>query len=212
MRADGSNARRVTRGGGPDLYPAWSPDGKQIAFSSGRAGAEPEIYVVRPNGGALRRLTSTANWVQDVQPQFSPDGRHIVFTSNRVAYWNFEIFRVRASDGRGLKRLTFWGSGADGAAGDDHMPSYSPNGKSIVFVSDRFGGDAIWTMDSDGTNARGVLHHRGVAPTFPRFSPDGSHIVWSSLSDNPATDEQIHTVRADGNFADTLARGREADW
>ena len=163
MRADGTGVRRLTGGNRPgrgayDLYPAWSPDGRLIAFSSNRAAIESEIFVMRSDGSAVRRLTRTATYTDDVQPRFSPDGRYIVFTSNRINYWNYEIFRMRASDGRGLKRLTFWGNGRtggrDGAPGDDLLPTYSPDGKRIAFFSDRRGGYAVWTMNPDGSGLR----------------------------------------------------------
>jgi Tol biopolymer transport system component len=100
-----------------------------------------------------------------------------VFSSNRVAYSNYELFRIRAADGRRLERLTSWGSGADLAPGDDLMPDVSPDGRRIAFVSDRDGGYGVWTMAADGSGLRMVVRDAGLNHAFPRFSPDGSRLV-----------------------------------
>jgi TolB protein len=205
--------RQVTRGPGHDLYPAWSPDGRWLAFSSTRAGGEAELWLVRPDGTGLRRLTRTARWVDDTQPRFSPDGRHLVFASNRVAFSNYELFRIRVADGGGLVRLTRWGSGRDGAPGDDLMPEYAPDGRRIAFVSDRGGGYGIWTMRPDGRGLRLVVRHRGLNLAFPRFAPDGRSLVYASFrADREPPGFTLRVVAADGARRRLLGPGSEPDW
>jgi Tol biopolymer transport system component len=63
--------------GGSDIDPAWSPDGKRIAFASNRDGAY-EIYVMNADGGNRRRLTRTPRRKSSDSPDWSPDGRRIV--------------------------------------------------------------------------------------------------------------------------------------
>ena len=213
MRADGKNARRLTNSPGRDIYPAWSPDGKWIAFASNRDGAESEIYVMRSDGTGVRRLTRTARHVDDTQPRFTRDGKHVVFTSNRVAFFNYELYRIRVSDAKGLTRLTFWGSGKDGAPGDDLMPALSRDGKAIAFVSDRSGVYAIWTMNADGTGLREVARHQGLTTGFPRFSPDGRQLVYMTLDERRQGEpRQLWTVNVDGTNRKLLGRGAEPDW
>ena len=173
-----------------------------------------DIYVMRRDGTNVRRLTRTADWVDDSQPRFAPDGRFLIFSSNRISYWNYEIFRIRVSDGRGLRRLTFWGSGVDGDPGDDLMPSYSPDEARIAFVLDRRGGYAIWTMDAaTGHNLRQVARHRELNHVFPRFSPDGTRIVYSTFApDGDGTDDRLWTVGADGSGRAALGLGGMPDW
>lgn len=216
MDADGSHPRRLV-GSAPraqDLYPRFSPDGASIVFSSNRGDREPELYVMRADGTKVRRLTRTPRFVQNIQPAFSPDGRWIVFTSNRVSFFNFEIFRVRARDGGGAKRLTFWGTGEDGAPGDDVSPSYSPDGARIAFASDRDGGYAVWTMDAAGRDLREVTRHPGYNVVFPRFSADGRSLVYTAFGDAPGTvrGDRLWTVRTDGKARRALGPGSAADW
>ena len=78
MDIDGKNVRQLTKGIALDSNPAWSPDGKQIAFRSARAGGG--IYVMNANGKNVRRLTF---FEEDQHPTWSPDGKQIAFISLR---------------------------------------------------------------------------------------------------------------------------------
>ena len=87
MNADGSGTRRLTHNVGYDGGPAWSPDGRKIAFQSNRGFryrggmGNGEIYVMNADGSGKRNLTR--NPAQDGSPSWSPDGRRIAFVSNR---------------------------------------------------------------------------------------------------------------------------------
>ena len=104
MNADGSGVTNLS-GNAPqtlDDSPKWSPDGKTIAFSSGRATLffGSDLYTMRADGSGLARLTTTN---VNEMPAWSPDGRQLAFTSTRD--FNAEIYRMRI-DGSGATRLT----------------------------------------------------------------------------------------------------------
>jgi Tol biopolymer transport system component len=148
-----------------DSYPAWSPDGGLIAFTrvtytadDGPSSIEPEVatFTVDPSGGGERLLLEDA-----AQARWSPDGTMIAFTSLRDRNGETcfqecspsgEIYVARA-DGSGLRRLTT-------SEADDRSPAWSPDGRSVAFVSDRSNRDEheneIWVVDVDGGETRRV--------------------------------------------------------
>jgi Tol biopolymer transport system component len=102
MNADGSGSRRLTHNRAYDGEPAWSPDGRKIAFQSTRPiGGNKEIYVMNADGSGKRNLTR--NPAQDGSPSWSPDGRRIAFVSNRDGRLEAHVMNA---DGSGQRSLT----------------------------------------------------------------------------------------------------------
>ena len=128
MDSDGSNLRRLTNHAAKDRSPSWSPDGRQIAFSSNRDG-NFDIYVMGEDGSNPTRLTNPnhTNRIWDNEPAWSPDGGRIAFSSNRDG--NFDIY-VMGEDGSNPTRLTT-------DILKDRNPAWSPDGGRIAFSSNR---------------------------------------------------------------------------
>jgi TolB protein len=205
VRPDGSGARRLTRDSGEDLSPAWSPVGRRLAFASNRSG-EYEIYVMGADGSGARRLTRLARpGYGSFSPAWSPDGRTIVFSSAARTPENPELYSIRP-DGRGLVRLTRT-SGDAHRLGDDGFPSWSPEGRTIVFASNRTGDGELWTMRPDGGGQRRLAGLPGRDDWAPRYSPDGRLIAFES---RPAQGSDVYVVREDGRGVKLLLRNAAA--
>jgi Tol biopolymer transport system component/DNA-binding winged helix-turn-helix (wHTH) protein len=171
---------QLTNWSGLDNFPAISPDGNLIAYSSDRSGSF-EIYVKQLAPGAKEiRLTSDGG--QNLQPAFSPDGRFIAFYSKtRGGIW------IVPSSGGTAKRLTDFGS----------HPAFSPDGGQIAFQSDGLtdlGVNArtlppsvLWIVSSAGGEQPRQLTRLGSPPGghgAPAFSPDGKRVAFNAADMN----------------------------
>jgi Tol biopolymer transport system component len=214
MDANGRNVRQLTRNRGrSDLTGLWSPDGRWIAFASDRARpGEHEIFVMRANGAGVRRLVASVNhpnW-QDAQfsPVWSPDGRRIIF-SMTVSEGNPELFVVGV-DGRGLKRLTFT-TGDVETFGDDTMPDWSRDGRTVLFVSNREGRSSdVWIMNANGSGQRPIVRRPNADDWHPRYSPDGRKIAFTQLTRGDG--RYVWVMNRDGSRAKRLGPGVEPHW
>jgi TolB protein len=173
VAADGGHERRLTKEKGDpatprglffQTEPAWSPDGKRIAFASRRDGPS-HIFVMRPNGTGLRRLTSSAR--DDEHPTWSPDGTRIAFGREGALF-------VVPTEGGPARRL---GRGL-GEAAD---PALSPDGKLVAYDYRRpgFSIREIWVMSASGANPR-PLTRLGAVSARPSWSSDGRRLAFDS--------------------------------
>ena len=90
---------------------------------------------------------------------------------------NWNIWRASIEDGQIGKAERFLAS-----SGQNHSPSFSPDGKTIAFVSDRSGNPEIWLSDADGTNLRQLTHFGGPWLGTIRWSPDGKTLVFDGAA------------------------------
>ncbi len=128
-----------------EYFPAWSPDGRSIAFERWDPQQKNfEIHVVSTDGKNEANLTKHS--AHDRQPVWSPDGSQILFTSQRDG--NAEIYRMRA-DGSEVTNLTH-------NHASDYAAAWSPSGQRILFHSNRDGKFRTYVMDQDGKQAKAV--------------------------------------------------------
>jgi len=180
----------------------------QIAFVSDRIG-NSEIYVMDVDGKNQRRLTN--NHHDDWSPSWSPDGKLIVFVSDRDSHAHFipglfasEIYVMNA-DGGNPQNLT-------NNPADDGFPSWSPDGKQIVFQSDRDDRHYdIYVMDADGKNQQRLTENPNNEDKYPSWSPDGKQIVFSSARDEHFGYE-IYVVDAGGGNLQRLTENLKHEW
>jgi TolB protein len=168
VNADGSGEHQLTPPRGPaagGLFPAWSPDGRWIAYSNGAG-----INLVRPDGSGRRPLG-----VAGECSIWSPDGSKLLFCSNGInrgeGVENWDVF-VMDANGTHVRRLT-----SDVA--QDYPGAWSPDGTQLAFFSRRDGDGEVYVMDADGSNHRRVTNQPGAqAPAA--WLPDGRLVIGSA--------------------------------
>lgn len=152
--------------------PAWSPDGRHIAFDSNISGAF-RLWVMDANGGHLRRVAGDRPNFTDMLPSYTPDGRRLVF-SRCIMGDHCAIYSIRV-DGTHLRALTRLRAHAD------IQPSVSPDGRQIAFT--RLGAHGIisqvYVMRADGSGARAVTPP-ALEGIDPNWSPTGKLITFTS--------------------------------
>ena len=212
MDADGGNPQNLTNHPDKDYLPSWSPDGKRIAFVSLRDGNR-EIYVMDADGGNPQNLTNNRHY--DWHPSWSPGGKRIAFESDKdkkVKNFRptFEIY-VMDADGGNPQNLT-------NDLNDDRQPSWSPDGKRIVFSSERDGhfiGEAgitseLYVMDDDGGNQQRLTNNRRN-DLDPAWSPDGERVAFASDRKGDFENFEIYVMDADGGNLQNLTNNRHYD-
>jgi len=172
--APGSREIQITSDGTDNLQPAWSPDGKMIAFHSRKRGG---VWTAPALGGVARQITDFG-----ADPCYSPDGAWIVFQSVGPSDLSQTAFAALApstlwivpSRGGEARPLTLKGS----PRGGHGAPSWSPDGKRIVFVTYDIQKSELWSVSPDG---KGLKLIRGGPPHIydPVYSPDGKYIYAS---------------------------------
>lgn len=157
--ADGAEMAVLTKMRSECMLPAFSPNGREIAFNSFlRGGAD--LWVVSAAGGRARRVSS--RYGLNTGPVWTLDSRSIVATLSYQG--NAELYRLAASDGKEQARLT-------SSPGIDSSATLSPDGAQIAFVSERQGTPQVFVMSSSGGAAR-RLTFQGSYNTTPRWNPN----------------------------------------
>ncbi|MEE2752128.1 MAG: Tol-Pal system beta propeller repeat protein TolB [Myxococcota bacterium] len=179
---DGAQLRPITRNGSINLQPAWSHDGKKVAYTSYRTG-NPDLFVFDlVNGRSTRR---SARPGINVGATFGPQDQDLALTLSSGG--NADIWFINPLTGQKTSRLTK-------APGIDVSPSFSPDGKQVAFASERSGGVQIYVMPAEGGAAKRVTF-QGNHNTDPAWSPKGDRIAFVSRDGT----FDVFTTRPDGS-------------
>ncbi|RMH44342.1 MAG: hypothetical protein D6689_02615 [Deltaproteobacteria bacterium] len=204
-------AEPLTAGPG-DREPAWSPDGRFVAFVREAPDGRRDLCTVDVATRAVRVVVAGNDDRPDRvgAPAWSPDGRLIAFAADRRAGQGSLLWTVRP-DGTDLHRLTPPVAGAWFV--HDRRPAWSPDGRRVVFASNRHvpgpGHDAdfdIYAIDADGGDLVRLTEDPGVADD-PAFSPDGARVFFTSTRDaTSAYEVEIYVMPAGGGQQRRITR------
>ena len=164
--ADGFGAETALASFEPIISPAWSPDGRRLAYVSFE-NKKPVVYIHSLLDG--KRHVAANFKGSNSAPAWTPDGTRLAVSLSRDG--GSQIYMVNA-DGSNVRRLAQ-------SAGIDTEPVFSPDGQSIYFTSDRGGSPQIYRMSAGGGEAQRVTFE-GTYNVSPRISPDGKMLAYIS--------------------------------
>ncbi|KAF1075403.1 PGF-CTERM sorting domain-containing protein [Methanogenium sp. MK-MG] len=222
---------QLTNDSALDSYPFWSPDGKEIAFTS-FDGSHAGIRVMEHDGQNLRQVTDNRSWEFAPFDPWSPDGKTLLFLS--VSAGEFDLWTM-SPDGTGRVRLTEGGRIIPGLTLSGYGADWSADGKQIVYTSCLFDNAAIWksfvdtvakgspavnysairkeadlwAMDTDGSNKRQLT--TGGDARFSQWQPHGNNIAY--LSDTSGNREiWIMSDDGTGKMQVTCSEGNVSEY
>jgi len=182
MDYDGANNRFLTDDSDIVLAPRFSPNNKEIVYTSYKSGT-PKVYLM--NVDTLKQRLLDEQPGMTFAPRFSPDGKHVVMSLTEQG--NTDIYLINIKNGA-KTRLT---SGTS----IETAPSFSPDGQQIVFESDRGGKQQVYIMPAFGGTAKRISFGKGSYGT-PVWSPRGDMIAFTKISKGRF---HIGVMRVDGS-------------
>lgn len=202
VNIDGRGYRKLTDNGWMDFQPKWSPDGSEILFiSTGGRSAGTDIYVMDLDGNVIRQLTDTPG-ISEADPDWKCG--KVVFTRNQ-GIW------IMDDDGSSPRQLTDPpGKGTDVGVQfpvGDYDPNLSPDCSKVVF--ERLAGSGLRSGETTigdydlhvydiGTGTETEISNDEAADFVPKWSPDGSRILFIHVSDDPEDAYDIYVTNPDG--------------
>jgi len=180
---------QVTSDPARDEMPAFSPDGRRVAFASNRDG-EWDIFISDLDGSPPMKVTDGPE--DEIHPSFSPDGSQLVYSvfSPHAGQWEIAIIDPAQP---GQRRFITYGL----------FPQWSPVGDKILFQRARDQNPrwfSIWTVDLVEGEARRpteIVRCSNAAAITPTWSPDGRHVVFSTVVEPGAASDDVNPMQAD---------------
>lgn len=190
--ADGYSARSIVKSRQPIMSPAWSPDGKSLAYVSFEH-RRPEVFTQNIWSGK-RQLIASFSGINGA-PAWSPDGTKLALTLSKDGNPDIYIYDISSQK---LQRIVKHYA-------VDTEPTWSPDGKTIAFTSDRGGSPQIYSVAAQGGRAKRISFE-GSYNAAADFSPDGKHIA---LVHRSGGQYKIATLELANNNLNILSKGKQ---
>ena len=165
---------------------AWTPDGKEIVFSSNRSGNNA-LWRIPSGGGSAKIVAGTGEGAQYID--IAKEGNELAYIHRtfNTNIWHLDLSKSNSVLKTPTKLIT--------STQVQIEPQYSPDGKYIAFTSNRSGNTEIWRCNSDGTNPVQLTSFEGPSPGTPRWSPDGQSISFDCAAEG---NENIYVINSSG--------------
>ncbi|MBK5291718.1 MAG: PD40 domain-containing protein [Acidobacteriia bacterium] len=180
-----------------NTFPAFSPDGRRIAFHVRRRGVEADIYVMNADGGGMEQLTAHPG--PDMMPSWTPDGKAVAYSSNRDGA--FRLWRVSIENGK--EELV------TKAVLPRRLTRLSPDGRTVVSQESTREGLALWSLDLEQGRTRRLTDPGKESIGYPCWSRDSR---WLAAEKTELDDRQIVVIPATGGAARALTSQRGQNW
>lgn len=194
---------RLTYGKWRDLFPAFTPNGQYLVFSSNRTSPNSTLWRIKVEGaGGITKITNTQ--AEDFSPSVSPDGKLIAYGSNPPGAEESQIWII-PMDGSLTTQLR-----------EGQGPQFSPGGKKILFVrrdklTKRY---QLWLMVVDGTEETQLTQNTDYDVIDAKWSLDGKYIVYASDEGRDSRNQQnfdIWMMNVDGSGKTQLTTNGSRD-
>ena len=175
MKPDGTDRHCLVETPGSDIDPAWSPDGRWLAFVGGTLEDGRDVYVLRADGTRLRQLTFTDDVESDLV--WSPDGTRIGYTSEDGVDGPSTIHVMSSRDGS--TNIVVLGDSPN-QEGHPELQDWGNDPNTLLFRGTHGGRPGLWTIRLDGTQFQFRGGNRAEYGNGAAYSPDGRSLVFQA--------------------------------